>query len=214
MTLAGGFTSDLELRRSHTETEATNLNDLFPPPARPWLDGPAFYPCSPGGEPHSDDFLYTRRSALRRDRPKHWRSTFAVGCSPILLSPPPHESILYRKAQCTQACNVRHITPRAPTYYILPLFSFVKCNKERERADWAGRAVCSGRNRPLGAFGPDVADPVRPSGGRGSLRAPGRDRLVGSCALPDRTVSLGPCLRATMDYVHDPGWEMSQPPGY
>ena len=58
MTFAGGFTSDRELRRSHTETEATNLNDLFPPPARPWLDGPAFYPYPPGGEPNSNDFLY------------------------------------------------------------------------------------------------------------------------------------------------------------
>ena len=57
MTLAGGFTSDRELRRSHTEIETANLNDLFPPPARPWIDGPAFHRCTPGGEPNSDDFL-------------------------------------------------------------------------------------------------------------------------------------------------------------
>ena len=70
MILAGGFTSDRELRRSPTETEATNLNYLFPPPARPWLDGPAFYPCSPGGEPNSDDFLYLGAARFGRiDRP-------------------------------------------------------------------------------------------------------------------------------------------------
>jgi hypothetical protein len=55
MILASGFTSDRELRRSHTQAEAKNLNDLFPPAARRWLDGPPFYPGSPGGEPNSED---------------------------------------------------------------------------------------------------------------------------------------------------------------
>jgi hypothetical protein len=80
MILAGGFTSDREHRRSQTETEATNLNDRFPPPARPWLDGPAFYPCSPGGEPNSDDFLYVGAARFGRIDRSSQRSRCARRC--------------------------------------------------------------------------------------------------------------------------------------
>jgi hypothetical protein len=59
MILVGGFTSGREIRRFRTETEvAANLDYLVPPTARPWLCGPAFYPCSTGSEPNSGDFLY------------------------------------------------------------------------------------------------------------------------------------------------------------
>jgi hypothetical protein len=59
MILAGGFSSGHEIRRIRTETEAAaNLDYLLPLTARPGFVGRHSTPCSTGGEPNSDDFLY------------------------------------------------------------------------------------------------------------------------------------------------------------